>query len=91
MTFLREDQTAFDADVVRWAKTQAVRAVPLSVFENVVGPPSYRLHHDAEVTVLVAVKQKVVRSFAFRVGELTDARTAEVLKAVDEIAPPDKK
>jgi hypothetical protein len=87
VTFLHEDQTAFDSEVVRWAKQQSVRVVPLGVFENVTGPPAYRLHRDAEVTVLLCVKQKVVRSYAFRAGELTDGHVAEVIKAIDEIAP----
>jgi hypothetical protein len=91
VTFLHEDQTAFDPDVVRWGKQQAVRGVPLSVYENVTGPPSYRLHAEAEVAVLLSVKQKVVRSFAFRPGELSETRAAEVLKAIGEIAPLDKK
>jgi hypothetical protein len=91
VTFLHEDQSAFDPDVVRWGKQQALRAVPLSVFENVTGPPSYRLHAEADVTVLLSVKQKVVRSFAFRAGELTDARVAEVLGAIGAIAPVDEK
>ena len=91
VTFLHEDQTSFDADVVRWSKQQAVRTVPLGVFENVTGPPAYHLHREAEITVVLYVKQKVVRSFAFRTGELTETRTADVLKAIDEIAPVDKK
>ncbi len=91
VTFVHEDQTAFDPEVVRWSKQQAVRAVPLGVFENITGPPVYRLHRDADVTVLLSVKQKVVRSYAFRAGELTDARIADVLKAIAEIAPIDKK
>ena len=91
VTFLHEDQTAFDPDVVRWSKQQSVRAVPLGVFENVTGPPAYRLHRDADVTVLLSVKQKVVQAFAFRQGELNDARIAEVLKALEAIAPAEKK
>ena len=34
------------------------------------------------MTVLLSVKQRVVRNFAFRPGELTDARIAEVLAAI---------
>ena len=66
----------------RQARRQAVRNVPLAVFEDPDGPPSYRLHRDAEATVLLSVKQKVVRNFALRAGELTDARVAEILGAV---------
>ena len=57
-------------------------------------PPSRekaKIIRDAEVTVLLSVKQKVVRSFAFRAGELNEAKIAEVLKGVDEIAPAEAK
>ena len=80
VTFLHDDQLSFDPQVVQWAKKQAIRNVSLGVFEDLVGPPSYKLHRDADVTVLVYVKQKVVANFAFRAGELTDGRIAEVLK-----------
>jgi hypothetical protein len=90
VTFLNADQATFDAKVVEWGKKQAVRAVPLSVFEDADGPPSYKLSRDAEVTVIVFVKQKVAHNFAFRAGELTDERIAEVLKAVEGVAVAEK-
>jgi hypothetical protein len=82
VTFLSDDQPALDPQVVKWSQDQAIRSVPLAIFEDVGGPPSYRLHRDAEVTVLLAVKQKVVQNFALRAGELTDDRIAAILKAV---------
>jgi hypothetical protein len=85
VTFLADDQPALDPEVARWAKEQSVRNVPLSVFEDPDGPPSYKLRPEAEVTVLLSVKQKVVKNFAFRPGELTDERVAEVLRAVPDI------
>ena len=85
VTFLSDDQTAFDPKVVEWSKKQALRNVPLAVFEDVVGPPSYLLARDADVTVLMSVKQKVVRNFAFRAGELNDEHIAEILSAVPAI------
>jgi hypothetical protein len=91
VTFLSDDQTAMDPKVVAWGKKQAIRGVPLGVFEDAGGPPSYLLSRDADVTVLLSVKQKVVRNFAFRTGELTDARIADVLKAVPEIVAAAKK
>ena len=54
-------------------------------FEDVGGPPSYRLASNADVTVLLSVNQKVVANFAFRDGELSDGRIEEVLKAVPGI------
>ena len=85
VTFLHDDQSSYDPLVVAWAKKHAIRNVPLAVFEDLDGPPSYKLSRDAEVTVLLYVKQKVVRNFAFRPGELSDARVDAVLKAVPEL------
>jgi hypothetical protein len=90
VTFLSSDQTTFDPQVTEWGKKHAVRRMPLGVFESENGPPSYRLSRDADVTVLLYVKQKVVSNFAFRSGELNDERTAEILKALPKILPEKK-
>lgn len=85
VTFLHKDQASIDTKVVEWGKRHAVSAVPLGVFEDEGGPPSYRLHRDADVTVLLFVNRKVVANFAFRADELTDARATEVMKALPRI------
>jgi hypothetical protein len=85
VTFLSDDQTSLDPKVVKWADKNAVRRVPLGIFEDVVGPPAYKLAKEADVTVLLYVKQKVAANFAFRAGELTDARADEVLKEVPKV------
>jgi hypothetical protein len=85
VTLLHDDQPSFDAKVVKWSQDHAVRRVPLGVFEDVDGPPSYRLAREAEVTVLLFVHQQVVANFAFRSGELNDDRIGEVMKALPRI------
>ena len=75
--------------MVRWGKKHALRRVPLAVFEDPDGPPSYRLARDADVTVLLYVKQKVLANFAFRAGELTDARIKAVLETVPRLTKKD--
>ena len=84
-TLLHEDHSKIDADVVAWAKKHAVRTMPVGVFEDVEGPPSYRLHNDADITVLLFVKQKVVANHAFRAGELTDAKIKAILEELPKI------
>jgi hypothetical protein len=91
VTFLSDDQTTLDPQITAWSKKYAVRGVPLGVFENVDGPPSYRLNRDAEVTVLLFVNRKVTANFAFREGELTESRVADILKALPGILPAEKK
>jgi hypothetical protein len=68
-----------------WAKKQALKNVPVGGFEDTDGPPAYLLTRDADVTVLLFVKQKVVANFAYRDGELTDAAVADVMKAVPKV------
>jgi hypothetical protein len=85
VTFLSDDQTGLDPKLVDWAKKHAVRDVPLGVFEDVDGPPTYKLAKDADVTVLLYVKRKVVSNFAFRADEFTDAKADDVLKALPKL------
>jgi hypothetical protein len=78
LTVLGEKTTTLDA-LGSWAKDAGLKAVPTGVFDDPVGPPTYKLAEDAEVTVLMFVDRKVVANFAFRAGELDD-------KAVDRVA-----
>lgn len=85
VTFLSDDQVKLDPKVVAWSKQYATGAVPLGVFEDPVGPPTYLLAREADVTVLLAVKQKVVANFAYRRGELDDAAIFEIMKTLAKI------
>ena len=85
ITFLHDDQPAFDPPLVRWTQKHGLKVIPAGVFEDLGGPPSYKLTREADVTVLLFVKRKVVANFAFRAGELTDEAAAEILKAFPRI------
>jgi hypothetical protein len=85
VTFLDDDQTGLDPKLVTWAKKHAIRDVPLGVFADVGGPPTYKLAKDADVTVLFYVKRKVVSNFAFRADEFSDGKADEVLKALPKL------
>jgi hypothetical protein len=81
ITFLNEDQSRFDPKVVRWGQEHAIKNLPLGVFEDASGPPSYRLAADADVTVLLFARRQIVANFAFRNGELKPRDIAEILRA----------
>lgn len=85
VTFLFEDQAALDGKIIQWAQKHALRNLPVGVFEDVGGPPAYRLDRETEVYVLLSVKQKVEASFAFRPGELNDEKIADVLRSLPKI------
>jgi hypothetical protein len=84
-TFLSDDQPRLDPQLVKWSRQLGLRKVPLGVFEDKKGPPSYHLHDEAEVTILLAVQQKVVINFAYRSGELTEERIKEITAALPKI------
>lgn len=75
-----------DLDVLaKWAQAQGLRNVPVGAYEDADGPPSYKLHKDADVTVLLFNRQKVVANFAFRAGELTEKKMDEIVKAIPQL------
>lgn len=90
ITILHDDQSTLDREVVGWTKKHRIRSVPVGVFEDVDGPPSYRLHRDADVTILLSVKQKVVVNRAYRSGELTEAKIKDVIDSLPKIIPAKK-
>jgi hypothetical protein len=68
--------------LAKWAQKSGLKSAPVGAFEDADGPPSYKLHKDADVTVILFTKQKVVANFAFRAGELDDKAIDKVMKAM---------
>ena len=81
-------QLAEKADLdalAKWAQKQGLKTVPVGAFEDADGPPSYKLAKDADVTVLLFTKQKVVANFALRAGELDDKQIEKIAKTVPRL------
>jgi len=72
MTVLGEKTIGLD-ELGRWATKTGLKAVPVGVFDDPVGPPSYKLADDADVTIVLFENRKVIANFAFRAGELDEA------------------
>ena len=73
--------------LAKWSQKQGLKAVPVGAFEDADGPPAYRLAADADVTVVLFVKRKIVARFAFKPGELTPSAVDEVAKALPKLDP----
>ena len=80
MTLLA-DKADLDA-LAKWSQKQGIKSAPVGAFEDADGPPAYKLHRDADVTVILFTKQKAIANFAFRAGELDDKTIDTVLKAM---------
>jgi hypothetical protein len=85
VTFLSDNQPALEPKLIEWSRKHGLANIPIGVFEDNDGPPSYRLSRDAEVTILLAVNQKVVVNFALRLGELTEEKGKEIVAALPKI------
>jgi hypothetical protein len=86
MTVLGEKTIALD-ELGKWAKQLGLKAIPVGVFDDAVGPPSYKLSDDADVTVVLFVNRKVVSNFAFRAGELNEDAIKRVAEAIGKLVP----
>jgi hypothetical protein len=84
MTILGEKAISLD-DLAKWSKEVGLKQVPLGVFDDPAGPPSYKLHEDAEVTVLLFVKEKVIANYAFRANELNDSAIEKIVKELPKL------
>jgi hypothetical protein len=71
--------------LAKWSQGQGLKSTPIGAYEDADGPPSYKLNKDADVTVLLFTKQKVVANFAYRAGELNDRAIDDVLKALPQL------
>lgn len=87
VVIMTKDADATSSALKTLAETSHVKHVPLTMIGEPNGPPDYELSKDADVTVLMWHKQKVVVNHAFK-GELTakdvDAVTADIPKILKD-------
>jgi hypothetical protein len=85
VVFLTDSRGTLEPKIEQLAQQNSIGTLPLTLFEGAAGPPSYRIHRDADVTVIFSVKQKTVVTHAFKAGELTDAKVTEVMASLPKI------
>lgn len=68
--------------LAKWSHETGLKNLAVGVFENKDGPPSYTINDDAEVTILLFTKEKVVLNFAFRAEEWNEEAAKKVLEAL---------
>lgn len=82
VTLVGMKQPVKEPEIVNWSKSLGLRSIPLGIYELPEGPPGYRLHTDADVTVLLVKDGKVIHNFAYPVQGLTAAETKKILELV---------
>lgn len=55
--------------LAKWSQKTGLKSAPVGAFEDADGPPAYTLHNDADVTVMIFEKKKVLVNRAFTKDE----------------------
>jgi len=85
VVFLTDDSDELSPKLTSLAEKEKITNVPLTIGEVSAGPPSYKIEKDAEVTVMLWKKTKVISNHAFKAGELNKAHIAAIVKDIPKI------
>lgn len=89
VVFLGGDDTLNDK-LKALGDKEGLKKCILSYVESPAGPEKYNVAKDADVTVLLYVKQKVVANYAFKKGELNAKAIEKIVADIPKILPTDK-
>jgi hypothetical protein len=89
MVFLAQADTDSERELERqaygFAKQNNATALPVSVLGDPQGPPGYLISPDAEVTVIVFQRAKVLYNHAYRAREWSSKTAASALKELPRL------
>jgi hypothetical protein len=80
------DDDKLEGKLKELAEGQKLKKVVLTI-DNPAGPDGLDIAKDADVTVVLYVKKKVVKTFAYEKGKLDDKAVEEIVSAAKEIGP----
>jgi hypothetical protein len=80
------DSEALAGKLKDLAKKENLKAFVLAI-DNPSGPTPYNVAKDADVTVVLYNKSKVIANFAFKKGELRDTDVQRIVSEVSKIVP----
>lgn len=86
---LLSDDDKLEGKIKEFAEKEKIQKTMLGI-DNPAGPEGYDIAKDAEVTVVLYVKKKVVKTFAFKKGEMKEKDIDTIVDSVKEIIPEKK-
>ena len=86
--FLTDDTDATEAKLKELAEKEKISDnIPLTLVEGVAGPPAYKIHQEADLSVMLYTKGTVVSNFAFKSGELDEKKVKAIVAELPKILP----
>jgi predicted transcriptional regulator len=84
---LLSDDEGLEKKLKELAKKEKLKDVVLTIETNTAGPASWKIAKDADVTVVLYTKHKVMANYAFKKGELKSADVDKIVGDVKKILP----
>lgn len=81
LVYLTEDPDAAAKELNTVASKLKLKNIPLTIYDELTGPPPYKLSKDAEVTVMMWKDAKVTANHAFAAGGLDSDDVKVVLQS----------
>tara|TARA_B100000029_G_scaffold341119_1_gene333378 strand:+ start:775 stop:1143 length:369 start_codon:yes stop_codon:yes gene_type:complete len=78
---LSDDPDADEPKLKALAKKHGIKNVPLTIFDGISGPPTYKINKGAETTVLMWRRGRVASNTGFEKGKLNKAALKSVATA----------
>jgi hypothetical protein len=85
VVLLTDDPDGAESELKAFAEKHHIKNVPLTFFDGIAGPESYKVAKDAEVTVMLWRDKKVEANHAFTAGKLDKNGVASVIKDTGKI------
>ena len=85
VVLLTNDPDGDETKLKEFAKKHGIKNVPLTMFDGVAGPPSYKIAKDAEVTVMMWKGLEVSANHAFAKDELKPDHIKQVVADTSKI------
>ena len=83
--YLSDDPDAAEDQLTKLAKKHKIKNVPLTTYDGIIGPESYKINEDANLSVMMWVDSEVKVSTAFGKGKLGKKNVEKLLKSAKKI------
>lgn len=85
VVLLTDDPDKAETDLKAFAEKHKIKNVPLTYFDGVAGPASYKVAKDADVTVNMWLEKSAKANHAFAKGELDKKAVDKIIADVPKI------
>ena len=80
VVYLTEDPDAAAEELETLARKLDLKHIPLTIYDELTGPRSYKISEEAEVTVMMWDQTKVKYNHAFAPGQLDEAAVEKIVR-----------